>query len=492
MTGLSKTKAWMFIVGEMAGMGGLFFANKFFDVWLCVAMLAFVTAVAIYSGQRLAKTWTYMLENRELYPAIASGHCTEPYPTMLQAAFGKAGFIISRITVNCTLICVAIIFIILASQNLGQLIRGFPGFEHADWACKCYFMPALVICLTPLIWLPSPQESWIVALVASASTVLAFFLIAVQSVIDGKLWSTNSTMPAVIFTDNEKIPEFNELISVFCIFVFGYGGMSIFPSIQMEMKYPDQFNKVVLYSMASLFVLYCLVAIPGYLNYAPNVQVNIISNLDPTSWVARGANLLITSHLIFAIVILMNPPITALEGVLLAAEEQENETDDHSEKSTDKSREPFLQSAVAKASKEQHTPSNKFRVKSIILRTVVMLAMLAFCFTLPNSAMLIGGLMGSTTVMFDTFIAPSLIHLVVVNGVSFVRPSSITNQLTQWFLVDFLISMVVVGIGIFALVSGTMDNVQKIIDGGDTAGLSCWTDGACAIMRNSSSSSSGH
>ena len=63
--GLSVYKAWLFIVGEMAGMGACMFAARMFDVTTAVLLLIFVTWVVIYSGGCMAKTWNYIRTNEE-------------------------------------------------------------------------------------------------------------------------------------------------------------------------------------------------------------------------------------------------------------------------------------------------------------------------------------------------------------------------------------------------------------------------------------------
>ena len=106
---------------------------------------------------------------------------------------------------------------------------------------------------------------------------------------------------------------------------------------------------------------------------------NIMEDIDPTSLWSKGANILMTSHLITALVILSNPPMQQLEVLIL---DFENGT--------------------------------RLKMKSIILRSLYMLSLLAFCHTVPKFGPIVD-FISATTVMANSFILPSLIYLRGVN-----------------------------------------------------------------------------
>ena len=56
-----------------------------------------------------------------------------------------------------------------------------------------------------------------------------------------------------------------------------------------------------------------VVAIPGYLVFASDVSDNIIEQVDPKSVYSIMANVLLTSHLLFAVVIIQNPIAQQIE-----------------------------------------------------------------------------------------------------------------------------------------------------------------------------------
>ena len=172
----------------------------------------------------------------------------------------------------------------------------------------------------------------------------------------------------------------NQFAQALRYFIFGFGGMSIFPTIQTDMKIASQFNKVIIYSISTLVFLYCTVLIPGYINLKKPTN-NIMEDIDPTSLWSKGANILMTSHLITALVILSNPPMQQLEVLIL---DFENGT--------------------------------RLKMKSIILRSLYMLSLLAFCHTVPKFGPIVD-FISATTVMANSFILPSLIYLRGINHV---------------------------------------------------------------------------
>jgi len=65
--------------------------------------------------------------------------------------------------------------------------------------------------------------------------------------------------------------------------------------------------------MLSLLVMMFVVAIPGYLVFASDVSDNIIEQVDPKSVYSIMSNVLLTSHLLFAVVIIQNPIAQQIE-----------------------------------------------------------------------------------------------------------------------------------------------------------------------------------
>ena len=76
--GLTIFKAWLFIVGEMAGIGAMMYASVVFDIFTSTLLLIAVGSIALYSGLKLSESWTCLAEDPQ-YLSQTKG-CKEPYP----------------------------------------------------------------------------------------------------------------------------------------------------------------------------------------------------------------------------------------------------------------------------------------------------------------------------------------------------------------------------------------------------------------------------
>ena len=259
-------------------------------------------------------------------------------------------------------------------------------------------------------------DSWYLALIACWSSIISFILIAIQCFIQGinpadtasgYLWSVAETKPLMLspFSDEFDLSKFAEMVHVF---IFGFGGLSIFPAIQMEMREPRDFSIVNIISMISLCFLYSLVIIPGYVNFEQPSTDGIFVNLDETSALSIIANVLITVHLVFALTIVAGPPMKALEkkvnekiasrrNSILVAESQplrkrQPQQRRESNLFTQPDVIPGMQQSINKAPEMM---TNRW------VRAGYMLAVLVVCLILPTPT-LIGEITGFTTITMET------------------------------------------------------------------------------------------
>lgn len=103
------------------------------------------------------------------------------------------------------------------------------------------------------------------------------------------------------------VPCAMDVFSAFGKILFCFGGMAVFPSIQVDMKNPKRFTKVVMISISTIVAMMIPVATLGYYYHAGAVKPNILEQVDESAILSLLANLLITSHLLFAFVIIQNP-----------------------------------------------------------------------------------------------------------------------------------------------------------------------------------------
>jgi vesicular inhibitory amino acid transporter len=92
--------------------------------------------------------------------------------------------------------------------------------------------------------------------------------------------------------------------------------LSVFPTIQTDMKRPQKFSTVVIVSLTAILLMMLPVSITGYAVYGSDVENNILDQLDNHSLMTQTANVLITLHLLFAFAIVQNPLHQGAEAAL--------------------------------------------------------------------------------------------------------------------------------------------------------------------------------
>lgn len=404
--GLSIIMAVFFIVGEMAGTGIVNLPQAISQTgWIGCGFLILCACMASFTGTKLGECWNFIIQKEPRYKEDNSA----PYPTIAEKAAGRYGRILVNCTVYITLFMACVVIWILCARNTSELVKGLLKIENSLFAYPCFMAIMLWVVITPLTMQDSPAEMPWVAICATLTTVLACVLILVQIFIDDRgnhSVSLNETViPEVIAPSEnsdelEKLPKLlnlttghleepscgDEVGTVFirtcsaAIFgafgkiVFCFGGMAMFPTIQCDMKKPRDFNKVVLLSMTALITMMMPIAAAAYAKYNSKIGGNILEQIDRESWLTITANILLTSHLLFAVVIIQNPVAQLIESFF-------------------KIEEMGFKRVLVRAS----------------ISTIVLLTGLA----VPKFDFLLG-LVGSSMIMVNTFIAPSIFYLLLV------------------------------------------------------------------------------
>lgn len=117
-----------------------------------------------------------------------------------------------------------------------------------------------------------------------------------------------------------------QLLMFLCFVAFGtilfsFGGASTFPTIQTDMKKSSRFPLSVFWAYIGVVSMYLPVTVLGFVAYGKNITSNILdsvgSNQHNTSAVLSDIVLaLITLHLLFSFVIVVNPVSQQLEELL--------------------------------------------------------------------------------------------------------------------------------------------------------------------------------
>ena len=114
---------------------------------------------------------------------------------------------------------------------------------------------------------------------------------------------------------------FVPLFVAFGTILFSFGGASTFPTIQTDMKKSSRFPLSVFWAYIGVVSMYLPVTVLGFVAYGKDITSNILdsvgSNQHNTSTVLSDLVLvLITLHLLFSFVIVVNPVSQQLEELL--------------------------------------------------------------------------------------------------------------------------------------------------------------------------------
>ncbi|XP_035662328.1 amino acid transporter AVT1J-like [Branchiostoma floridae] len=389
--GLTVITAALFLVGEMAGSGVLALPRAVVNTgWNGVVILVLCGAVAGHNGIMLGRCWN-ILQLR--WPEYRD-HVRDPYPAIGERAFGKVGKVAVSVCVNVTLFSGATVFLLLAAENLQTLVQDLS--PHKGNFSFCFWLIILAGALTPFTWFGSPKDFWPVAVVASASTVLACLLMLIGVLVD---------IPNFQHVKDGEV-EIKALFLTFGTILFAYSGASTFPTIQQDMKEPEKFSRSVVLAFAALLLMYVPLSVAGFLVYKSECDNNILSTLT-AGGLKYASLILITLHLIFAFIIVINPVCQELE--------------------------------------ERFRIANKFGIFRILLRTCLVGLVLFTGESLPHFGAILS-LVGGSTITCLTFIFPCLFYLKLARQKSPDWPE-IEVQPYEWaWHIEFILIGVVGGI----------------------------------------------
>ncbi|KAK3097482.1 hypothetical protein FSP39_010023, partial [Pinctada imbricata] len=293
--GLTIPTAAFFIVGEIAGSGVLALPKAVNDSgWIGLIIMVFCAFLSSYTGAILGKSWSMI---QERYPEYRE-NCPDPYPVLGEKTFGKVGRYVVSFSINFTLFGVGTVFLLLASENIEQLLEEW--FD-IDWSF-CYWLMVLAVILCPMTFFGTPADFWPVAVGATGATALACVLLLIRMGMD-----KGNVHP--VQHDSTKFTPF---FMAFGTIVFAFGGHPAFPTFQTDMKRPKDFKWAVLLGYMVVMLMYLPVATTGYFIYGNKVDDNILQTVSKGGLVYTVV-ILITIHLVLGFIIVLNPFCQELE-----------------------------------------------------------------------------------------------------------------------------------------------------------------------------------
>ncbi|KAH3782639.1 hypothetical protein DPMN_160558 [Dreissena polymorpha] len=160
-------------------------------------------------------------------------------------------------------------------------------------------MALIVGCvMTPFTWLGTPKEFWGIAAIATLATATA----SINLFVSVMLQSGDIDVSDVTHS-NVTVTTFFTTYGTMC---FAYNGHACFPSDQSVMKDPKKFGKALIIGYLIVLLMYTPSSAAAYFIYGSRVEPNILNTL-PKGATTTIISFLMTAHILFGIVIVVNP-----------------------------------------------------------------------------------------------------------------------------------------------------------------------------------------
>ena len=307
LKGMTVLTCAIFIIAEMAGSGVLALPKSVSESgWTGMALLIGCCLLSLYCGIILGNCWTIVREQNPAY----RGHVRDPYPLIGAQAAGKLGKYVVEFCVLVTLFGVCVVFLLLASEQISSLINTkigsfTPKNEFRVWILICS------ACLLPFTWLATPKDLWPFAVGATFCTIVACILMIARSGMHIATYGA-SHKDGGITADS--------FFSAFGTIAFSFGGASLFPTFQTDMKEPLKFPQAASLGFAFVLLLYVPMVTVPYIAFGRHIDDNLLQTLSDLPGnghaLVEASKVLITFHLLFAFVITLNPICQQIEEYL--------------------------------------------------------------------------------------------------------------------------------------------------------------------------------
>ncbi|KAJ6513544.1 transmembrane amino acid transporter protein-domain-containing protein [Mycena vulgaris] len=167
-----------------------------------------------------------------------------------------------------SLFAVSVILVTLYADSLHSLIPRYSSDTYKLWG---------ILILIPTVFLPLSLLSY-TSIMGIISTIFVVIVILVDGVSKtespGSLWSPAET--------SVGIDNWNHLGIAFGLFMAGFSGHAVIPSLARDMTDPSEFNKMINWAFIVATSIYTLIACAGYLMFGNSVSAEISMDLLST------------------------------------------------------------------------------------------------------------------------------------------------------------------------------------------------------------------
>ncbi|CAG8466594.1 27995_t:CDS:2 [Racocetra persica] len=238
----SSWAAYINVTCLIAGTGifGLPYAVKQ-GSWIGIALVALLMLMTQYTSIILIKCLYYNRKNR-----------LSTYADIGYHAYGNVGKYILVGFNNMILLGIPIFFLLIAGKNLDNLVTVHLGIhiETRIWICI-----ASALISIPFILMKSLKDVFFLSIFGALSTLFSVIAVAALSCKDF------TEVMAYYDTCSHNLYKFPVSFAAISL---SYGGNSLFPSIEGNMRKPKDWNKVVTAALFTCTFMYLIVAFSGY------------------------------------------------------------------------------------------------------------------------------------------------------------------------------------------------------------------------------------
>ncbi|KAJ7619383.1 transmembrane amino acid transporter protein-domain-containing protein [Roridomyces roridus] len=187
------------------------------------------------------------------------------YADIGRKAFGPRSTVVISILFCLELFAVSVILVTLYADSLHSLIPRYSSDTYKVWG---------IFLLIPTVFLPLSLLS-ITSVLGIVSTVLVVAVILIDGVSKtespGSLWSPADT--------SLGIDNWNHLGIAFGLFMAGFSGHAVIPSLARDMVDPSQFDKMINWAFVVATSIYALIGAAGYFMFGNSVSAEISMEL---------------------------------------------------------------------------------------------------------------------------------------------------------------------------------------------------------------------
>lgn len=277
--------------------------------WSGVILLVVWAMVALYCGVLIGRCWTQLRSKA----CVEEAFPRDPYPTIGYQCYGRAGKAVVEFCLLVTLFGAVIVFLLVSAQNVASLVdKKIGSFETPEGETRAWIL-ILSAFLLPCTYLGTPKDIWPIAALATFSTAVACILIAVKCILD---WPIELTEVQQYDITAESV------FRAFGTISFAFGGISLFPSFQADMKKPEKFTRAAVSAILVVLLMYLPTCVLPFLVYGAKNEDNILQTIKrqgdtgSAKSIAIAAEVIVTFHLSFAFLIALNPISQQIEEYL--------------------------------------------------------------------------------------------------------------------------------------------------------------------------------